>query len=213
MTIGEKIKKLRKASDLTLDELAAATNTTKQTIYKYESGIISNIPASKIKAIADKLNTTPAYLMGWEDEPQAVTSDLSRYGVMPITTKRIPLLGDIACGKPIFADEDRELYVEVGTDINADFCLRAKGDSMINARIYDGDIVFIRKQNAVDNGEIAAVVIEDAATLKRVYYDRERNILQLMAENTDYPPQIYSGAELDEINILGKAVAFQSDVR
>ncbi len=84
---------------------------------------------------------------------------------------------------------------------------------MINARILDGDIVFIRQQPVVNDGEIAAVVIDDTATLKRVYYDREQNTIQLVAENPAYRPLIYQNDMLNEIQILGKAVAFQSDVR
>ena len=125
----------------------------------------------------------------------------------------IGVLGDIACGKPIMANEEKELYVEAGANISADFCLRAKGDSMIGARIYDGDIVFIKKQEMVDNGEIAAVIIEDEATLKRVNYFPEKNLLILKAENSKYEDLVYTGEQLDHIIILGKAVAFQSDIR
>lgn len=206
MTIGEKIKKLRIEFDLTQEELALAADTTKQTIHKYETGIISNIPASKIKAIADKLNTTPAYLMGWDE-------DYARYGIMPIKTKKLPMLGNVACGEPIFSQEERGEYIDVDGSINADFCLRAKGDSMIGARINDGDIVFIRKQDMVENGEIAAVLIEDDATLKRVQYDRDAGILLLSAENPQYETMIFTGEQLNRIKILGKAVAFQSDVK
>lgn len=99
------------------------------------------------------------------------------------------------------------------TDIRADFCLRACGDSMINARIYDGDIVFIREQPMVEKGEIAAVIINDEATLKRVYYYPEQNKIILNPENPAYEPFVYVGEELNSIRILGKAIAFQSDVR
>lgn len=129
-----------------------------------------------------------------------------------IEKKKIPLLGDIACGKPIYADEDRESYVIAGTDINADFCLRARGDSMIGARILDGDIVFIQHMEMVNNGDIAAVIIGDEATLKRVYYYPEKGKLVLNPENPKYEPLVYIGEELNEIHILGKAIAFQSDV-
>ena len=122
------------------------------------------------------------------------------------------MLGDIACGEPIYASEDRESYIMAGTDINADFCLRAKGDSMIGARILDGDIVFIKKAPTVNNGEIAAVIIGDEATLKRIYYYPQKGKLILQAENPKYEPLVYIGEELNEIRILGKAVAFQSDV-
>ena len=102
-----------------------------------------------------------------------------------------------------------------GTDIKADFCLTARGDSMINARILDGDIVFIRKQDMVENGEIAAVVVnnDSEATLKRLFYYREKNLLILKAENAAYEDLVYQGEELNQVHILGKAVAFQSDVR
>lgn len=170
-----------------------------------------NLTQSKIKAIAEALNTTPSYIMGWEEEKKRKAIP-SYPGIMPITTQRIPLLGEIACGKPIFCNEDRESYVEVGTNIHADFCLRCKGDSMTGARIFDGDIVFIREQATVDNGQVAAVIIGDEATLKRVYFYPEKSKLVLQAENAKYEPLVYVGDELSDIHILGKAVAFQSDV-
>lgn len=153
--------------------------------------------------------------MGWnEPDVKLDEEDLKFFdNLFPIETKKFPLLGNIACGKPIFADEQFEAYVEAGANIKADFCLRAKGDSMIGARIYDGDIVFIHKQEMVDDGEVAAVLIEDEATLKRVYYDRENGILQLFAENPKYQTMRFTGEELNHIRILGKAVAFQSDVK
>ena len=130
-----------------------------------------------------------------------------------IHAKRFPLLGDIACGEPTLADEHVELYVMAGAGLQADFCLRAKGDSMTGARIYDGDIVFIRKQDTVNDGEIAAVLIDGEATLKRVYYDREANVLTLFAENPQFKTMRFSGELLNHVRILGKAVAFQSDIR
>ena len=122
-------------------------------------------------------------------------------------------MGNIACGEPIFAEQNFEAYVEAGANVHADFCLRAKGDSMIGARIQDGDIVFIKKQEMVDDGEIAAVLIEDEATLKRVQYNPEENELLLFAENPKYKTMRYTGEELNHIRILGKDVAFQSDIR
>ena len=132
---------------------------------------------------------------------------------MPISKRRVPLLGGIVCGEPAFAEEEFESYVAVGTNVHADYCLKAHGDSMIGARIMDGDIVFIRKQDMVENGEIAAVLIGDETTLKRVYYDPDNQVLSLVAENPRFKTLRYMGAELDQVRILGKAVAFQSDVR
>ena len=123
------------------------------------------------------------------------------------------MLGNIACGEPIFAEEDFEGYIELEDGIKADFCLRAKGDSMIGARIYDGDIVFIKSQSMVENGEIAVALIGDEATLKRVMYYPDKNMLILKPENTNYQDIVLIGEELNTVRILGKAVAFQSLVR
>lgn len=125
---------------------------------------------------------------------------------------KLPFLGSVACGEPIYADEDRESYIMVGTDIQADFCLQCKGDSMINARIHDGDIVFVRKQDIVNNGEIAVVIIDDEATLKRFYYYKEQNMVILRPENNKYQDIVLTGEELEKVRVIGKAVAFQSDV-
>lgn len=206
LSIGEKIKTLREKNGLTLEQVGNAVGVGKSTVLKWENGVISNMRKDKIADLAKVLNTTPAYLMGWTDEIQV--DNLFR-----IETRRFPLLGNIACGTPIFASENKELYVEAGSNIEADFCLRAKGDSMIGARIYDGDIVFIKQQEMVDDGEIAAVLIEDEATLKRVQYNPDTNELLLFAENPKYRTMRYVGEELNHIRILGKAVAFQSDIR
>ena len=171
-----------------------------------------------MESIADFFNVDLDYLIGKSDIPNKTLYSskqnvFSIPNISPITTQHLPLLGEIACGEPIYASEDRESYIEVGTDIKADFCLRAKGDSMVNARILDGDIVFIRKQPMVENGEIAAVIINNEATLKRVYYNQAEDQLVLSPENTSYAPLVYTGEKLNEITILGKAIAFQSDVK
>ena len=172
-----------------------------------------DIPRSSVIKFAKALDVTPAYLMGWEDEPKPEQSLYDRFdNLHPVKLKRFPLLGEIACGEPIYAEEDHESYVSADADIRADFCLKAKGDSMINADIHDGDVVFIRSQSMVENGEIAAVIIEDDATLKRVYYDRENNRLQLIAENPRYAPLVYTGEELNYIRILGKAVTLMREL-
>ena len=216
---SERFKELRQSRKLSQQELAYYLGISKSSVNMYERG--EREPGLEtIENIADFFNVDMDYLLGkslvanksLNSNNISPADKYSSYGVMPIKKQKIRLLGEIACGEPIFCDEDRESYVEVGTDIRADFCLRAKGDSMINARIMDGDIVFIREQSMVDDGEIAAVVIEDEATLKRVYYYREENKLVLQAENPKYRPLVYSGEELDTIRILGKAVAFQSDL-
>lgn len=214
-TIGSRIRNRREELGLSQDELG------KRLGYKSRSSINKieldqrSLTQSKIKAIADALETTPSYIMGWnEPDVKLDEEDLKFFdNLFPIETKKFPLLGNIACGKPIFADEQFEAYVEAGANIKADFCLRAKRDSMIGARIYDGDIVFIHKQEMVDDGEIAAVLIDDEATLKRVYYDQENNVIQLFAENPQYKTMRFVGEELNHIRILGKAVALQTDIK
>ena len=214
-TIGSRIRNRREELGLSQDELG------KRLGYKSRSSINKieldqrNLTQSKIKAIAEALETTPAYIMGWDEPDQKLDKENLKFfdNLFPIETKKFPLIGNIACGKPILADEQFEAYIEAGANIKADFCLRAKGDSMIGARIYDGDIVFIRKQEMVDDGEIAAVLIDDEASLKRVYYDQESNVIQLFAENPQYKTMRFAGEELDHIRILGKAVALQTDIK
>lgn len=204
--MAKKINELRIAHGMTLEQVADIVGVGKSTVRKWETGMIANMRRDKIAALAKALHTTPEYLMGWSTE-------IENSNLFKIETKRFRLLGNIACGEPIFADEQMELYIEAGANIKADFCLKASGDSMIGARIHDGDIVFIRQQEMVEDGEIAAVLIDDEATLKRVYYDREAGVLQLFAENPRYKTMRFTGEELNNIRILGKAVAFQSDLK
>ena len=209
MTMGERIKYLRKKANMTQAELGAVIGVQKAAIMKYEKGNVENIKRSSIKKMAELFNVTPSYLMGLDDELE----QYSDYGILPIRAKKLPILGEIACGKPIYADEEYSGYVTAEADMDADFCLIARGDSMIGARILDGDVVFIKKDSSVNNGEIAAVIIGDEATLKRVYYYPDKSKLVLNAESPRYEPLVYIGEELEQIHILGKAVAFQSVIK
>ena len=209
METFENIKYLREKRGLSQEELASMVGyKDRSSIAKVESGLV-DLSQSKIAAFADALGVTPAQLMCIAPEtPQ---------GIEPLPAMRkVPLLGTIACGTPILAAENLDGYVKMPENVHADFCLRCKGDSMINARIYDGDIVFIRQQPSVENGEIAAVLIDDTAdiaetTLKRVYiYDSK---VMLVAENPKYPPMSFEKEEMNSVRILGKAVAFLSGVR
>lgn len=207
MKTGERIRGFRREAGLTLEELANLVGTSKQTVYRYESGEIENIPRGRIEAIAKALHKSPSALMGWEDDP------LSPYGILPCKRRAVPLLGKIACGEPIYAEEEFCGYMPLGDEIEADFCLRASGDSMIGARIYDGDIVFVKAEDAVENGEIAVVIVDGEATLKRLYFDAPGQRLVLSPENPHYAPLVFTGEELSSVKVLGRAVAFQSLVR
>lgn len=201
---GKQLNEERKRQKISIAELAQRANLPKATIEKVLFGIVQNPRIDTMEAIERALGI----------ESSTFSNYLSRFdNLSPISTQRVPMLGEIACGKPIWANEERESYVQIGKEIQADFCLTARGDSMIGARIHDGDIVFCRAQETVENGEIAAVIIGDEATLKRVYYYPEKKKLVLQAENPKYEPFVYIGEELSEIRIIGKAVAFQSDVK
>ena len=209
--IGKRIKEKRILLEMTQEELAKKSGyTSRSSINKIELGMV-DLPQSKISAIASALNVTPTFLMFGQYESTAPLVQTIP-GIFPIPKqKKLPILGSIACGEPILAVENVEGYASIDEDIDADFCLRCQGDSMIDARIYDGDIVYIRQQPDVDNGEIAAVLIGDEATLKRVY--KQKGSLVLQPANKAYEPMVYTGSELDEIRILGKAVEFRSRVR
>ncbi len=203
---GKRIKHRRLELDMTQEELARQVGyTSRSSINKIELGLV-DLPQSKISAIANALGVSPAYLLGWEtDGSSASLSHLIR----PLSKKSFPLLGNVACGEPIFADEDHESFIEADSDIDADFCLTAHGDSMINARIFDGDILFVKKQNFVADGEIAVVLIDDEATVKRIYFDKESETLTLAPENPTIRMRTLRGAELNSVRILGKVVAGQ----
>ena len=202
---GERIKIARESKQMTQEELGRLCGTTKQTIYKYETGAITNIPLDKLEAIAAALGVSSSYLAKWDD-------NISFDSIIPMPNKStVPIIGTIACGTPALAEENQEGEADLPEHIHADFALRCKGDSMINARIFDGDIVYIRQQESVEHGEIAAILIDDEATLKRVYmYD---DCISLEAENPQYKPMVYRGEEMNNIRILGKAVAFTSSIR
>lgn len=126
---------------------------------------------------------------------------------------RKPRLGTIACGRPILAVEDVDEFDDVPEGVDCDFTLKCKGDSMINARIFDGDIVYVKEQPEVENGQIAAVIIDDEATLKKVYYTPGSDRITLRACNPLYADMVYEGETLNQIRILGRAVAFTSTIR
>nr|DAO06402.1 MAG TPA: Repressor protein CI [Caudoviricetes sp.] len=202
------------SSDLKPSELAEKTGISQATISQYRSGY-SKPKQPRLMKLATALGVSPVWLMGLDVSMHDTNQESSipdYSNIFPLQRKRVPLLGEIACGEPIFCNEGRESYVEAGTDVRADFCLKARGDSMIGARILDGDVVFIQRDVELVSGQIYAVAIDDEATLKRVYYDEAAQVLQLLSENPKYPPMIYSGERLAHVHVLGKAIAFQSDV-
>lgn len=207
--IYQRIKMLREQQGLSQEDLAQKLGyKDRSTIAKIEKGI-NDITQSKIVAFAKALNTTPAYLMGWEDEKKDRFEKLPD-NIIPIPSmKKVPLVGEIACGTPILADENIQEYLSCPEGIQADFCLKCKGDSMIGSRIHDGDIVYIRKQSTVDNGEIAAVLIDGEATLKKVYKTSSK--ITLRASNPLYEDIVLDSE--NEVHVLGEAVAVFFSIR
>ena len=203
--IGRRIKQRRLDLEMTQGDIANEIGVAISTIQRYEAGTIDKVKLPVIEAIARVLRVNPDWLIGKSEYP---TPD----NILPMPKmRRIPLLGTIACGEPILAEENLDGDVDLPENIHADFALRCKGDSMINARIFDGDIVYIRQQKDVENGEIAAVRIGEEATLKRVYRYPAR--LELRPENPTFPVLQYEGEQLADVQIIGKAVAFTSAVR
>lgn len=201
MNIGALIKKLRIEHDLSQEELGSMLGVQRAAVQKWESGKVKNLKRNTIKKLSEIFNVSPSSFV---DEEYLSYTNIVEFPKM----HRIPLVGTIACGSPILATENLDGEVTVPEDINADFALRCKGDSMIDARICNGDIVYIRQQPTVENGEIAAVLIDEEATLKRVYMSD--NTITLVACNSKYQPYVYTGEQLNQIHILGKAVGFTS---
>lgn len=203
--IGKRIKECRLDKGMTQEELAKTLGVNKSTIQRYESGEIKAIKLVVLQSIAKTLNIDALYITLKSDikKPYELTLPTD---IIPLKKlKKIPIIGKIACGSPILAEQNFESLTYCPDNVNADFALRCNGDSMIDADIHDGDIVFIKEMPIVENGEIAAVVVGEESTLKRVYY--QDDTLTLVPANSAYAPMVYSKEQLNEIRICGKVVA------
>lgn len=205
-------KSLRLSRRLTQDGLADQLGIAKSTVSMYENGQRTP-PFEMMEKIADYFNVDMDYLRGKTHLSGALYDPLSVSGILPPpTTSKKPRLGRISCGKPIDSAENFEGYDDVPDHIQCDFTLICEGDSMIGARIQDGDVVYIRQQPTVENGQIAAVLVDGTEKLlKRVLLKPNRIILQ--AENRAYEPLIFDGEEMNRVSIIGRAVGFTSVIR
>lgn len=210
------VKRLKESivnSGYSYSELEKLTGISRSSLQRYANGVTAKIPIDAIKVIANAVGIEAEYILGWTEHKQSIDLSLIK-NIEPLPkTKKVPLLGAIACGEPILAEENIDEYVNLPEDVQGTFALRCKGDSMINARIFDGDIVYIREQPSVENGDIAAVLIDNEATLKRVFYYPEKSMLILKPENSSYQDLIYMDEELNSIKIIGKAVTFLGAVK
>ncbi len=209
---NEILRSLRTEKGYSQRALAEMLNVSQQLIAKYEAGTSTPSPKT-IAQIAALFGVSADYLVGStvSKEPKPLASNIFS---MPKMVKK-PLLGTIACGQQILATESVNEYVDVPENIHCDFAVRCKGDSMIDARIYDGDAVYIQQQEEVENGQIAAVLIEGEceteATLKRVYLSSDS--ITLVPENRSYAPLVFTGNAMNRVHIIGRAVAFTSRMR
>lgn len=225
MTLGDFIKVFRKNYDCSMEDFARRSGISKA----YVSILERNFNPSTKKAVIPSLDTIKRVALATgvdfndllsaldSDQEVSLRSENAESNSLPTNLipmpqmDKIPLIGTIACGSPILAEEHIEGYIDIPKHIQADFALSCKGDSMINARIFDGDVVYIRQQDTVENGEIAAVLIDDEATLKRVRLFDDH--ISLEPENPQYRPIVLWGEEMNTVRILGKAVAFTSAIR
>ena len=222
MKLREKLARLKSERGMTTEALSRESGVPRGTLNKLLNGETRNPTVGTLKALAEALGCPLAWLSGTDDAPMrpedipgvrrlGQAPDLSQApapgpdNLLPVSRRRVPLLGRIAAGEPIYAEETLDA-VDCDAGLSCDFALRVKGDSMIGARIHDGDIVFIKRQEDVADGQIAAVVVGDEATLKRVYH--VKNGLQLLSENPKYPPMLFTLDECGSIHILGRAVGF-----
>lgn len=209
MSIGGNIKALREHSNMTQDEFAkTVAKVTYQAVSTWERGE-RDPRMGVIERISSYYNIPKSVLL--DGTPSDVLRHVQAGGTMPdnllpLHRRMIPVLGNVSAGQPIWADEERDEYVDDNGATSADFALRVKGDSMAPL-IQDGDFVFVRQQPDVRDGEIAVVLSDDSATLKVVYHQPRG--LQLVSINPAYPPMIFDRSTSNELRILGLAISFK----
>ena len=196
-------------------ELATRSGISKYSISHYLKGDWEG-KQDAVYELARALNVSEAWLMGYDVPAERSAPEVSVQldkkptippGFMPLPKmKKVPLIGDIACGDPITAIQNREGDVNAPVDMRCDFALKCRGESMIGAGIHDGDVVYIRIQPEVENGEIAAVRIGEEATLKRVYLHND--YIELRPENPAFESIIRRREEMNDVQIEGKAVGW-----
>lgn len=202
MTIGDRIKKTRENLKISQTELANLSNTTKQNIYKYENGIITNIPSDKIETIAKILHVSPAYLMGWND----IKKETIPYN--PQEMIPIPVIGRVAAGYNCLAETNIEYYELVNNELINDgydyVYLKVKGDSM-TPLILEDDLVLVRLQSDVDSGDYAVVIVdEEDGLVKKI--ERGDDYITLLSENPYYPPRKFERYDMNRVRIYGKVI-------
>ncbi len=192
---GNRLRALMHEGGDTIYTLAAYLNLRPSTVSRYTSGMY--VPkAPTLSLMAKRYGVNPAYLMG-ESENKEPSSP-------SVPSAFVPILGDVAAGMPIWAEENYDGKAAIDEGEHIDFALRVRGDSMTGARIFSGDIVYVRRQPAVENGEIAVVLVDNEATVKRVFRHPDKVVLK--PENDAYQDMVYYDGDGHEVCVLGKVI-------
>lgn len=207
--VGDRLRESRLKANKTLEQIGTLCGVHKTTVMRWEKGEIERVGLATIQLLANYYGVNSAWLSGLNVPEYDILPD--GFQPLPTTVKR-PRLGVISCGDPIDSAENFDGYDDVPDMFNCDFTLKCEGDSMIGARICDGDIVYIKQQSTVENGQIAAILVDGTEKLlKRVYITKDSIILQ--AENPAYPPRSYFKEDMNRVSIIGKVVGFTSLIK
>lgn len=205
MEIKNILKSRRIELNLTLEDVAKIVNVSPATISRWESGDIANMRRDRIAALAKALQISPAVIMGWDVE------SFIPPGAHRPKFKKVPMLGYAAAGQPIEDLNQDTPYYDVENKYDVDFCITVRGDSMINANINDGDIVFIKSMSEVPNGKIACIEINNEKVCLKRFYKSENGVM-LVSENPKYEPIQLTRFNCQSVKILGLAVIRQSEI-
>ncbi len=214
ISFNERLKQALDIRKMSAAELSRLSGIDEGTLSNYKKGKYEP-KQRKLESIAVALNVSIPWLMGADVpmERKKEKSDIFPPNLLPVPkTVKKPRLGVISCGEPIATEENFDGYDDVPEDINCDFTLKCEGDSMIGARIHDGDIVYIKQQSNVEYGQIAAVLVDGCETLLKKVYINEDNVV-LQAANPEYPPKIFYKEDMNRISIIGIAVGFYSRIK
>jgi repressor LexA len=202
MTIGEIIYNRRKELGLTLEEIGNATGVSKSTVKKWENGFIANMRRDKIEKLAKILQISPIVLLGNKNEDDKPNAEILSAGE---NIYKIPVFSSVSAGFGAYACSDvidyLHLYIANPADVPEMLCIKVTGDSMY-PKIEDGDIIVVRKQESVDSGSIAVVLVDgEEGFVKKVIYDNET--IELVSINPEYAPKIFKGAEVLRVRVVG----------
>lgn len=200
------LKERRIELELTLEDVAKRVGVSPATVSRWESGDIANMRRDRIAALAEVLQISPAVIMGWDvDKPIPPGAHHPQF-------KKVPMLGYAAAGEPLEDLNQDTPYYDIENKYDVDFCITVRGDSMIDANINDGDIVFIKSMPEVPNGKIACVEIDnEKVCLKRFY--KSGKTVSLASANSKYAPMFFTEDNCESIKILGLAVLRQSEIQ